>query len=156
MTDDAELAHLVAPFDDAATGGWHEHDGPLYLVCTHGRHDRCCALRGRPVAQALGRVEPERTWECTHIGGDRFAANVVVLPYGLYYGGVTPATAADLVAATERGEVVPDLLRGRSSSPVAVQTAEHHARAVRPEVGPGVDALVPLDRSVGDDGSDAT
>jgi len=25
---------------------------PLYLVCTHGTHDVCCAVRGRPVAAA--------------------------------------------------------------------------------------------------------
>ena len=37
--------------------------------------------------------------------------------------------------------MVPDLLRGRSSLPAAVQAAQHHARAARPEVGLAVDAL---------------
>lgn len=131
VTDDAELAHLVAPFDDAAlegASGWHEHDGPLYLVCTHGRHDRCCALRGRPVAQALGRVEPERTWECTHIGGDRFAANVVVLPDGLYLGRVEVEEVVDVVRGLEAGRLPAGRVRGRSSLSLPAQAAQQFAR----------------------------
>ena len=62
-------------------------------VCTHGRHDACCAERGRPVAAALAAAHPEQTWEVSHIGGDRFAANVLVLPDGLYYGRVSAADA---------------------------------------------------------------
>jgi hypothetical protein len=34
---------------------------PVYLVCTHGRHDACCAVRGRPIAAALTAVYPEQT-----------------------------------------------------------------------------------------------
>jgi hypothetical protein len=128
VTDDAELAHLVAPFDDAAADGWHEHDGPLYLVCTHGRHDRCCALRGRPVAQALGRVEPERTWECTHIGGDRFAANLVVLPDGLYLGRVEVAEVVDVVRGLQDGRLPAGRVRGRSSLSLPAQAAQQFAR----------------------------
>jgi hypothetical protein len=127
VTDDAELAHLVAPFDDA-TDGWHEHDGPLYLVCTHGRHDRCCALRGRPVAQALGRVEPARTWECTHIGGDRFAANVVVLPEGLYLGRVEVDEVVDVVRGLADGVLPAGRVRGRSSLSLPAQAAQQFAR----------------------------
>src|SRR4051794_40310154 len=61
---------------------------PVVCVCTHGRHDACCAERGRPVAAVLARSHPEETWEVSHIGGDRFAANVLMLPEGLYYGRV--------------------------------------------------------------------
>ncbi len=28
---------------------------PVLLICTHGIHDTCCAVRGRPVAAALAR-----------------------------------------------------------------------------------------------------
>ena len=68
VRDDGELLGLA--WDGPH---WQPYDGPLYLVCTHGRHDRCCALRGRPVAQALSRRHPQRTWESSHVGGDRFA-----------------------------------------------------------------------------------
>jgi hypothetical protein len=112
---------------------------PIYLVCTHGRHDTCCATRGRPVAAALAERFPEHTWECTHVGGDRFAANLVLLPHGLYYGRVAPHLAVDLVERYTRGELHPALLRGRSSLAPAAQAAQHHARLARGEVG--IDAL---------------
>ncbi len=86
---------------------------PLYLVCTHGRHDACCALRGRPLAQALQHARPGRVWETTHLGGDRFAANLLVLPSGEMYGRVQPSAAAELADRADADEVVPDLMRGR-------------------------------------------
>jgi (2Fe-2S) ferredoxin len=122
---DPELTGLAL---DGSAG--HRSSTPAYLVCTHARHDACCAIRGRPVAAALAALRPEQTWECSHTGGDRFAANVVVLPHGLYYGTVTPARVPDLVAAHEQDRIVPDLLRGRSALPMAVQAAQHHARLV--------------------------
>jgi hypothetical protein len=96
---------------------------PVYLVCAHSRHDPCCALRGRPVAAALAAVRPGRVWETSHLGGDRFAANVLVLPSGLLYGRVLPFAAAEFVAAAEADEVVGALLRGRVGLPPAAQAA---------------------------------
>src|SRR5436189_4508488 len=67
---------------------------PLLLVCTHGKHDRCCARLGRPLYEALAeQAEPGWAWQCSHVGGDRFAGNLVVLPQGLYFGRVDPADA---------------------------------------------------------------
>ncbi|TDD57417.1 sucrase ferredoxin [Kribbella antibiotica] len=102
---------------------------PIYLVCAHGRHDACCAVRGRPVAAALAAAYPDRTWECSHIGGDRFAGNVVVLPHALFYGQVTPARAVEVAKHHAENRVVPDLLRGSGAYPPAVQAAQHYARA---------------------------
>ena len=96
---------------------------PTYLVCTHGRHDRCCAIYGRPVAAELAQLRPQQTWECSHVGGDRFAGNVLVLPYGLCYGFVQPEDVGAIVAATERREIHAPLLRGRSSDAPPVQAA---------------------------------
>lgn len=101
---------------------------PLFLVCTHGRHDACCAERGRPVAAALADVEPAATWEVSHIGGDRFAANVLVLRDGLYYGRLDAESAARVAAAHRAGRLDLAHLRGRSGYPFAVQAAEWHAR----------------------------
>jgi Sucrase/ferredoxin-like len=113
--DDAELLDL--PLD--GTAGTAEHH-PVYLVCAHSRHDTCCALRGRPVAAALSEQCPGRVWECGHVGGERFAANVLVVPTGLLYGRVLPFAAEEFVAAADAGEVVGALLRGRVGlAPVA-------------------------------------
>ena len=116
---------------------------PVFLVCAHGQHDACCAIRGRPVAAELNRLRPGQAWECSHIGGDRFAANMVVLPQGLYYGHVPVSAAAEVVLAYESGQVVTPLLRGRSSLPAPVQAAQHHARLLLDEHR--IDAMPPLD-----------
>jgi hypothetical protein len=120
---DAEL--LDIPLDGSA--GVLSAD-PVYLVCTHGRHDTCCALRGRPVALALAEIRPEQTWECSHLGGDRFAANLVMLPHGLYYAHVTPYTVERFVRAYEEGRLEEPWLRGRSAYAAPVQAAQHHIR----------------------------
>ena len=128
LVDDADLVGLVPPFDDAPSDGWDTGDGPLYLVCTHGRHDRCCAVRGRPVARALAAREPQRTWECTHIGGDRFAANLVVLPEGLYLGRVEVDEVLQVVDGLTAGSLPPGRVRGRSSLSLPAQAAQAFAR----------------------------
>jgi hypothetical protein len=112
--DDADLLGL--PFDappDAMPVAEGSDSEPLFLVCAHSKHDACCALRGRNVAAALEAVRPGRVWECTHLGGDRFAANVLVLPTGLLYGRLLPFAAPEFAAAADAGEVVGALLRGR-------------------------------------------
>jgi hypothetical protein len=128
FADDDALTASPLPAGEAAPPDWEPFDGPLLLVCTHGKHDRCCALRGRPVAEALAGRYPERTWECSHVGGDRFAANLVVLPEGYYLGRLEAAEAADVVATVRAGRLPLRHLRGRSSMPLPVQAAQHFAR----------------------------
>lgn len=83
---------------------------PTYLVCAHSKRDVCCAVAGRPVAAELATLAPGRVWECSHTGGHRFAPIVLALPIGALYGRVDDVSA--LAAATERGAVLPHLLRG--------------------------------------------
>jgi hypothetical protein len=71
---------------------------PLYLVCAHGRRDVCCARFGGPLARALSAAHPLQVWETTHVGGHRYAANLVILPHGLYYG-PGPARRISIVIA---------------------------------------------------------
>jgi len=141
---DAEL--LTLPMD--ASSGTPSAE-LTYLVCAHSKHDTCCALRGRPVAAALAEQRPGQVWECSHVGGERFAANVLVAPMGLLYGRVLPFAAQEFIEACENGEVVGALLRGRIGLPAVAQAAlaytfEHlalrHANAVTVEhVGEVVD-----------------
>lgn len=131
---------LLAAAD--ADTGWERTPDLLHLVCTHGRKDWCCAVRGRPVATALAALRPEAVWECSHLGGDRFAASVLTLPTGVLHGRVDPQDAAELVAAAEEGRVVTRLLRGRTADPVVVQAADAQARAA--QGWDALDALVPV------------
>jgi len=111
---------LDLPLDGSAG---RVEDEPWFLVCAHGKHDPCCALRGRGVAAALESVRPGRVWETSHVGGDRFAANVLVLASGLLYGRVPAGGVAELADAADAGRVVLPLLRGRIGLPPAAQAA---------------------------------
>lgn len=113
-----------------STGG-ERRDEPITLTCTNGRHDACCAEFGRPTAVALETLLGHRAWEVSHIGGDRFAPNVLVLPQGQYYGRVGLAHAPDLARAVTNGRVWLPGYRGRSIHPFRVQAAEAALRRAR-------------------------
>ena len=129
---------LEALADRRFEGAGTELDEPLYLVCTHGKHDQCCARHGAPLFRALEHLPS--AWECTHVGGDRFAGNLVCLPHGLYFGRVPPAEAPRIAAGYAEGRIVLERYRGRSAFSPPVQAAEQE---VRVRLGlDGVDDLV--------------
>jgi hypothetical protein len=97
---------------------------PILLVCTNGRRDACCALRGRALTNALADEHGERVWECTHLGGHRLSANLVCLPHGIVYGRVAPDDGPRLADLYLAGRLDPEHLRGRSSWPAPAQVAE--------------------------------
>ncbi|WP_187298554.1 sucrase ferredoxin [Rhodococcus sp. BS-15] len=109
---------LEAASGDTPPGLGISVEQPLYLVCTHGKKDPCCAVFGRPVAAALSRPEG-RVWESTHLGGDRFAAGMVALPEGSYYGNLTPANAQAVVDRHDRGQLSLQNYRGRCTDDTA-------------------------------------
>jgi hypothetical protein len=118
---------------------------PLLMVCTNGRRDVCCALRGRPVAAALAAVHGEAVWECTHLGGHRFAPTAVLLPTGYAYGGLDIAAGGRLLT---RAGVVADGCRGRSTWPPAGQVAELAVRARVGDTDPDALAVDAVERAV--------
>jgi hypothetical protein len=86
MADDPGAAHLDAYRQEPAA----TRD---LLVCTHGAVDACCAKFGYPVYRRLRQIaaeselpDPVRVWRCTHFGGHRFAATVLDMPEGRYWG----------------------------------------------------------------------
>jgi len=134
---------LALDLDGIAAGrspGLEAFGGPLLLVCTHGRHDPCCAERGRPLALALSETDPEPTWECSHVGGDRFAGNLVAFPHGWYFGRVDPDASAGVAGAYRDGRIDLDHARGRSCFATDVQVAEIALR--RDRAIDGVDDVV--------------
>jgi len=105
---DEDLAEIITAL---STPGELGHP-PVVLVCTHGQHDPCCALRGRPVGRVLSEHWPESVWECAHVGGDRFAANVVVAPDGVYYGGLDAESSITTIQEHLAGRIHAEHLRG--------------------------------------------
>jgi hypothetical protein len=101
------------------------HEDSLFLVCTNGKRDRCCAKWGLPLYQTMAAMAPAQVWQTTHTGGHRFAATLVSLPQGIGYGWLEPVDAAPLINAHARGHLYRlDRLRGRSCYDRIVQAAE--------------------------------
>ena len=135
------------------TGRGELHPRPLYLVCTNGRRDPCCGRLGRDVARALKHELRERLWECSHVGGHRFAPNLVALPHGLFFGRLDAGRAPDVVAEVDAGRIPLECFRGRSSLPPAAQAADAYVRG-RDGVA-GVDDVEVLEvAEAGEDESD--
>ncbi|MFM1724838.1 sucrase ferredoxin [Rhodococcus sp. PAM 2766] len=139
---DIDLSRVAGP----APGLGERVDGPVVLVCAHGKRDQCCAVLGRPVAATLAEEFPDDVWECSHTGGHRFAPSMILLPSGNTYGRLTPAESGLAVRAARSDEVYLPGLRGRSIWGQRGQVAEV---AVREDVPAGTDDLT-VDETVPD------
>ncbi len=122
---DIDLASFA---QNGTHAGASEVSEMVVLVCTHGRHDACCAIRGNRVSRVVCSLGEVQGWECSHIGGDRFAANVVLFPHGIYYGRVNAEDVGTLIHDLGEGRVSIDHMRGRCSLPFPLQAAEHFVR----------------------------
>ncbi|MFC8217886.1 sucrase ferredoxin [Streptomyces sp. NPDC057362] len=116
---DVDLAEVVDALGAPGEAGLP----PVVLVCAHGQHDPCCAVRGRPVARALSERWPDLVWECAHVGGDRYAANVLVAPDGVYYGGLDGRSSVAAVEEHLAGRIHAGYLRGYTDLFPAQQAA---------------------------------
>lgn len=118
---DLDLTAVVSgsPVDDP-----HITGKPLYLICTNARRDACCASRGLPVYERLSAQIGTSVWQTTHVGGHRFAANLVCLPYGIYYGRVDDVDPVMLIQEYEQNRLIAPALRGRCCYNPVVQAAE--------------------------------
>lgn len=99
-------------------------DDPLLLVCTNGRRDVCCAVRGRRLVEQVHDDLLGRVWESTHLGGHRFAPTGLVLPHGTSYGRLTPDLAVRIMDGARRGYFESPGYRGRTTYPKPAQAAE--------------------------------
>jgi hypothetical protein len=82
---------------------WTSYQKPFLLVCTHGIRDRCCGTLGGMVFAKLHRRRPEWVWQCSHLGGHRFAPTVLSLPDGMLYGRVPLERCEELIYCLEEG-----------------------------------------------------
>jgi hypothetical protein len=122
------LGSPLAPTDDG-------QPDPCVLVCTHARRDTCCALSGRGLADLLRHTSqsngsPIDLWECSHLGGHRFAPTALVLPSGLMLGRATVDDVVDALA----GRVPLRATRGHTWRSAHAQVAEATARSASREV----------------------
>jgi len=104
-------------------------DDPLFLVCTHGKYDPCCAKYGTGVYRSMRNYVGNRSWQTSHVGGHRFAANVVCLPHGIFYGRVTEDEVKHIVDEYSQQRIYLNKFRGRACYARPVQVGESFVRA---------------------------
>ena len=100
----------------------------VFLVCTHGRRDVCCAKEGLPLFNEMNDFASEEVWQTSHVSGHRFAANVLCLPHGLMYGRVGVDKVIEVVQSYRQGRVLHQFYRGRACYDKLEQAAEYFLR----------------------------
>ena len=101
---------------------------PFFLVCTNGKKDKCCSLKGFPVYTKMEETKRYPVFQCSHVGGDRFAANVLMMPFGIYYGRVEANKVETIYAALEKNEISPLFFRGCSTLNFLKQAIDFYLR----------------------------
>lgn len=111
--------------------GFARQTESITLVCTNGQRDLCCARFGLPVYESLRSEMDRRVWQTTHVGGHRYAPNLLSLPSGLLFGFVSPDEAPLLQRKLDQGVMTLHRLRGRSALSPAAQAAEYYLRTAQ-------------------------
>lgn len=100
-------------------------EAPIEFICTHSKRDGCCAVLGRERIASVPPALHNRVWECSHLGGHRFAATSLFLPSGRVYGRLSHHEES---LGGNLKEPDPLHLRGPSYLPPALQAAEAAVR----------------------------
>jgi hypothetical protein len=116
--DLAAIVSRKAEFDDSISRE------PVFVNCTNGLRDQCCALHGVASYWALQSQFPGKVWESTHHGGHRFAANFMHLPFGHSYGRLRKENAVELMQSCLEGCIALEHFRGRTIYDPPIQAAE--------------------------------
>jgi hypothetical protein len=123
--EDLELTGLLS--DQNAISS-HLHSEPIFLVCANGKRDPCCAKYGLPVYDQIATINRDMVWQSTHLGGHRFATNLLCFPHGILYGRVDEDSALPLIDAYVAGNLLLDKYRGRTCFDSQVQAADYYLR----------------------------
>lgn len=110
-----------------ATIPWQKIELPHFFICTNGQHDACCAKYGATLFNEM-HGQYDHLWQTSHLGGDRFAANMLCLPYGMYYRRINNITLPQIFAAHSQKQMYLANFAGRASYPREIQVAEYFVR----------------------------
>ncbi len=111
----------------------HISDQVLTLICTNGRRDWCCARYGPGIYHEMIQAADESPgplsiWQSSHLGGHRFAPNIVCFPQGIFYGRIEKDELVIFLNQIRQGQMYAPKARGRVSYPAPVQAAEIYLR----------------------------
>lgn len=105
----------------------NNYSDSFYLVCTNGKKDKCCGKFGMKIYKDLISKNAD-VWQCTHVGGDRFAPNIIAIPSLINYGHVENEDLQEIIDCTNKKEVYLKKYRGSSSLSLYNQAAEGFIR----------------------------
>lgn len=103
---------------------------PLFLVCTNGTKDKCCAKFGLPIWKKFNDIN-NNAWQCTHLGGDRYAPTALVLPSFSTYGHIANDDVPLIIANEENEKIYLNKIRGVALYNFYEQAADIHVRKVQ-------------------------
>lgn len=116
---------LSGPGGNNAAFGARPVEHPVLLICTHGKRDVCCALKGRPLAAELVSGFPsEYVWESSHTKGHRFAPSMMLMPWNYSFGQLNREATTDMLIAAQKGEFFFPGNRGRGTLDARSQVVE--------------------------------
>ena len=103
------------------------------FVCTHGRHDKCCAKFGKELVDELryhilNKKMPIQIWDSSHLGGHRFAATCIDFPAGHAYGRISRGEVPNFLAKRKTNQIYGAAYRGSVFLSGIEQVAEAHAK----------------------------
>jgi hypothetical protein len=96
--------------------------GRHFLICVHITHDRCCGESGSTAVDEM-RALGLKVIPVSHLGGDRFGANVLILPEGILLGRVD-----EDYGVLAQGNIPPGSFRGRAGATRSFAVAEEAVR----------------------------
>jgi hypothetical protein len=113
-----------------------DEDARDIFVCTHGAIDACCAKFGYPAYRelknlAIASETNTRVWRCTHFGGHRFAATMLEMPSGRYWGRMKPRYFSGLISRDVPTSEMRACYRGWATLPHTLQQVAEGEAFVR-------------------------
>jgi hypothetical protein len=127
VEDLLDLDLLAVAREDPAYRAYNRSE-PLFLVCTNGKRDPCCSSLGLPLYREMRRTLGDAVLQTSHVGGHRFAPNIVALPSGSFYGYAQPEAAVQIAVAEREGQIHLPHFRGRSCYAGPIQAADAFLR----------------------------
>ena len=86
------------------------------FICTHGSRDACCASFGFVIYEKLRKMLLDnsriRVWRVSHLGGHRFAPNMLDMPQGRMWARLTENEAFKVVESTMDLAIINKCYRG--------------------------------------------
>lgn len=105
---------------------------PRLLVCAHAARDICCGIDGRALLRRLG--PRSGLWECSHLGGHRFAPTALAAVQGMVYGRLTDSVSDQLMCEEQPRPDLVGYMRGSPALDPQEQVAQLTVLTQRGEI----------------------